>query len=196
MIKINIAGIIEDVWCDETDLKDICSEIWYRDSNGNVVPRMWTTKACDNLIISIQMIESEFECMREEYGVIDFDWSFAYRLRFLSLFSNLVYDIENARLREESSFDYLKNVEKASRLAHIFTIKNLRKSYYAYDENPENTELDISDDVIKSEAFMLQYRLWKVYVNDGSWCLAFDGGNGYYIRASKYNSYKLITKDF
>ena len=196
MIKINSAGVIEDVWCDETDLKDICSEIWYRDSNGNIVPRMWTTKACDNLIISIQMIESKFECMREEYGVIDFDWSFAYRLRFLSLFSNLVYDIENSQLREESSFDYLKNIEKASRLSHIFTIKNLEKSYYIGVIDNDIRELDISDDVVKAEAFMLQYRIWKVYFNDCSWCLAFDGGNGCYIQMSKNNDYKLITKDF
>lgn len=54
MIGLNENGVIEEVNCQNSDLKEICSEIWHRDELGNMVPRMWTERACDHLIISVQ----------------------------------------------------------------------------------------------------------------------------------------------
>lgn len=195
MIKLSEIGIVEDAWCQNSDLREICSNIWYRDELGNMVPRMWTERACDNLIISIQEAETEFESMRKEFGLDGCNWPAAYRLMFLSVFSNLVYGVENACLGGVMADEYLADLEQASRTAHIFTIKNLRKSYYLSAAVKDDEKYDISDEVVCATGFMLQCRIWKVTLKDGSWCLAFDSGNGNYIRVSKINDYELITEN-
>ncbi len=31
MIKLSEIGIVGDAWCQDSDLREICSNIWYRD---------------------------------------------------------------------------------------------------------------------------------------------------------------------
>lgn len=133
--------------------------------------------------------------MRKEFGLDDIDWQVAYRLKFLSVFSNLIYCVENACLGGVIADDYLADLEQASRTAHIFTVKNLRKSYFLLCEIRDDEKYDISEEVVSATGFMMLCRIWKVALKNGDWCLAFDGGNGHYVRISKINDYELITEN-
>ena len=184
MIKIENNAII-DVNCEDSDLRDICSEIWYRNDAGVVVPRKWTILAAENLLRTVQNAERDY--MLNDKNV---DGCYLYRLRFLTLFSNGILSIAfDANLDTViSDEEILKDIEDLSRLSHRFAVKNSNTNLYR-----NFARIDISDEVVEASAFILQWRLWKVYLKNGNWCLAFDAGNGNYDRMSKDNSYNLFV---
>ena len=189
MIKIENNAIV-DVNCEDSDLRDICSEIWYRNEAGVVVPRKWTILAAENLLRTVQNAERDY--VLNDKNV---DGCYLYRLRFLTLFSNGVLSIVDKNARDNHNLIYheakvLKEYEDLSRLSHRFAVKNSNKNVYKYFEGE-----DISDQVVVASEFILQWRLWKVYFENGDWCLAFDAGNGNYDRMSKDNSYKLFVSN-
>ena len=99
---------------------------------------------------------------------------------------------------------YQKERNKESRIAHKYCVANTWKLWN------DNQVVFNSDDLLqpsKSDLFANYYngmkvsyatgfnlftRIWKVYLENGSWLLAGDASNGWYRPLTKLNSYKLL----
>ena len=108
--------------------------------------------------------------------------------------------------------------EKSIREAHKFAVANTWKVWNDIQYNVRKKRIDSSEVIVTEEdikrvsipkenifdtnykgkevsvihGFNLYRRLWHVYFEDGSWVIAGDHGNGWYVAETDFNDYKLL----
>lgn len=131
------------------------------------------------------------------------------KLEFRWFFSlvNPIPDIDETSSPEEIDLYtsvntiYIGELDRVTRLAHIFAVQNTwffwNLNHGGYENRLFSNEDEFVDEfkgkkVVGVTGFILEYRLWKVEFDDDSWIIASDAGNGWYRPLTKLNSYKLI----
>lgn len=81
-------------------------------------------------------------------------------------------------------------IDKNRRIAAIFCVKNAWSILHS-NGNSLNSFQDTFNGkkVISANMFSGLFRLWKVDLEDGSWLIAYDLGNGNFAQITKLNSY-------